>query len=90
MDTPSAATEEFLRVLDSHLTHLAQTSRRPRAILICRTEAGRFDLGEISETTRVFGYPVELDNSVHLGRARIRLDDGSLYELALPVRFAEN
>lgn len=81
------ALDLFLRIIESHLTLVRQIGRRPRAVVLHEQEAGRW--GAKGACT-VFGIPLEHDDSVPLGRCRMRLDDGTQGEIDLPAWFTED
>ena len=78
----------FLRILDSHITNCRTRGRQVLEVRINDTDAGR--CGITDDTATVFGHPVLRDNTLPPGTARLKLDDGTLYELLLPVYFTED
>lgn len=75
-------------MLHSHIERLHGQGHTPTAFLINSTEAG--NRGITDEHTTVFGLPIRIDDDLWIGFARLRLEDTSVYEFALPVRFTES
>lgn len=73
-----------MRILRSHITAARTAGRIPAALVISDLEAGRCGIGD---ATSVLAIPVERDNGLRIGRARLRLADGTRYEFMLPVYF---
>ena len=78
----------FLRIIGSHIDGCRTRGRQVHAVRINDTDAGRCGITDDIET--VLGRPIFRDNTLPLGIARLKLDDGTLHEFALPVYFTED
>lgn len=86
--TPIPPAMDFVRILDSHIAACRTRGRQVHTVRINDTDAGRCGISDDIET--VLGRPLYLDNTLPLGTVRLKLDDGTLYELLLPVYFTED
>lgn len=84
--TPVPPAMDFVRIVGSHIDECRAHGRQVLQIRINYTDAGRCG---ILAAVEVLGRPIFRDNTLPLGTVRLKLDDGSLYELLLPVYFTE-
>lgn len=85
--TPVPPAMDFVRIVGSHIDECRARGRQVLQIRISDTEAGRCG---IRDATEVLGRPVFRDNTLPLAVVRLKLNDGTSYEFALPVYFTED
>lgn len=85
--TPIPPAMDFVRIVGSHIDECRMHGRQVHAVRINDADAGRCGITDVVE---VLGRPIFRDNSLPLGTVRLKLDDGTLYELLLPVYFTED